>query len=256
MPEDRFADLGPRRPEPEEGEEPTRQSAAERLAELDETDPELVERRKAPPQPTRPGGRYTWVVGIAFVLAIIVAGANALRHSGQGFRGVPAGKELPRFAAPLATSNHNNDVNVQPRAGGGHPGACEVRGPGIVNLCQLRQRPLVMVFVANGGNDCARELDRVGRAQRSAPAVTFLGVISRKSLSGTGSMVRAHGWRFPVVLDRDGELLNLYGVGDCPTTVFAYRGGRSAGSRRGFLTEASLRRGASDILSGRALGAP
>ena len=256
MPEDRFADLGPRRPKGEDGEEPTGQSAAERLAELDETDPELVERRKAPPQPARPGGRYTWVVGIVFVLAVIVAGANALRHGGQGFRGVPAGKELPRFAAPLATSAHNNDVNVQPRAGGGHPGACDVRGRGILNACQLRQRPLVMVFVANGGNDCARELDRVGRVQPSLPGVTFLGVFSRKSLSDAGNMVRSHGWRFPVALDRDGELLNVYGVGDCPTTVFAYRGGRSAGSRRGFLTEARLRAGASALLRGRPLGAP
>src|SRR5207247_3220970 len=83
VPEDRFADLGP------SGEQ--KPSAAERLAELDEREPE---EQPKPPEPSRPGGRYTWVVGIAFVIAIIVAGANALRHSGAGYRGIPAGRPL------------------------------------------------------------------------------------------------------------------------------------------------------------------
>ena len=69
MPEDRFADLGG-------GEE--KRSAAERFEELDERSPEP---QPKPPEPPR-RGRYTWVVGIAFVLAIIVArGATSLLRS-------------------------------------------------------------------------------------------------------------------------------------------------------------------------------
>jgi hypothetical protein len=227
VPDDRFADLGAR-----DG-----RSAAERFEELDEREPE---EQPKPPEPARPGGRYTWVVGIVFVIALIVAGSNALRHSGAGYRGVPAGKLLAPFAAPLATSNHDNDASIQPRAGGGHPAACSIHLSGVVNLCDLRRRPLVLTFVATGGAGCAGQLDRVERVRRSFPSVAFVAVISRKSLADAKRMVRSHRWGFPVALDRDAAVFNLYGIGDCPTTVFARRGGVSAGTRRGALSETRL----------------
>jgi hypothetical protein len=42
-------------------------------------------------------------------------------------------------------------------------------------------------------------------------------------------------------VDEDGSLVNLYGVGVCPVTVFA-RDGRVRSSNVGNLTEAQLRR--------------
>jgi AhpC/TSA family len=242
VPEDRFADLGPG--------DPDKRSAAERFEELDERDPEP---QPKPPPPRRQSGRYTWVVGIAFVIAIVVAGANAVRNEGTGYRGVPIGKALAPFAAPLATSNHDKDVNLQRKASGGVPAACAVRLSGVVNLCDLRSHPLVMTFVANGGSGCADQLDRVERVRRSFPGVTFLGVISRKSLSDAKRMVRSNGWGFQVLLDRDAQLLNLYGVGDCPTTVFARKGGRSAGSRLRSLSEAQLSADVRALVQGRAV---
>lgn len=239
MPEDRFADLGPGDPE---------KSAAERFEELDERDPEPEPKR---PEPPRPRGRYTWVVGIAFVIAIVVAGANALRNEGAGYRGVPAGKLLAPFAAPLATSNHDNDANLQRTASHGVPAACDVHLRGVVNLCDLRRRPLVFTFVATGGSGCGAQLDRVERVRRSFPSVTFVGVISRKSLSDAKSMVRSHGWTDPIVLDRDAAVFNLFGIGDCPTTVFARRGGVSAGTRRGKLAEAQLSADVRALVQGR-----
>lgn len=229
MPEDRFADLGR-----DEGEQ---RSAAERFEELDEREPEQQPR---PPAPPRPSGRYAWVVGIAFVIALVVAGANALRHSGAGFRGVPAGRVLAPFAAPLTTSGHDNDANIQRHASHGVPAACDVHLAGVVNLCSLRARPLVMTFVATGGAGCAVQIDRADRVRRSFPGVNFLGVVSRKSLKDAKSMTRAHGWTLPVALDRDAALFNLFGIGDCPTTIFARRGGISVGTRRGDLSEARL----------------
>lgn len=236
MPEDRFADLG--------GEP---RSAAERFEELDERSPEP---QPKPPEPPR-RGRYTWVVGVAFVLAIIVAGANLLGKEGAGYRGVPTGNRLAPFAAPLATSRYDNDANILKRRSGGVPAACDVRKPGVVNLCDLSRRPLVITFVANGGAGCGAQLDRVERVRRSFPGVTFLGVLSRKSLDDAKRMVRDNGWTFPVALDRDGQLLNLYGIGDCPTTVFAKKGGVSAGSRRPALSEARLRADVRALLAGR-----
>jgi AhpC/TSA family len=251
--EDRFADLGPGRPADDTGEgggadAPPRpgRSAAERFAELDEREPEPGP--PPPPRPSRPAGRYTWVVGIAFVLALIVAGANALRHAGQGDRGILAGKRLPPFAAPLATSNHNNDVNLKRNPVGGKPAACEVRLAGVLNSCELTRRPLVLSFVANGGNGCDSQLDRVQRVARAFPQINFAGVISKTSLADAASSTRRHGWTFPVLLDRDAGLFNTYAIGDCPTTIFSHAGGISAGTRRSNLSEAQLRRYARALL--------
>jgi AhpC/TSA family len=240
VPEDRFADLGGDR---------EKRSAAERFEELDARSPEPQPKPPAPPR----RGRYTWVVGVAFVLAVIVGGANLIGNEGAGYRGVPAGERLAPFAAPLATSNHDNDVNIQRRTSGGVPGACDVRLRGVVNLCDLRRKPLVITFVANGGADCGTQLDRVERVRGSFPGVTFLGVISRKSLDDARKMVRENGWRLPVALDRDGQLLNLYGIGDCPTTVFAKKGGVSAGSLRPALSEARLRTAVTALVEDRPL---
>jgi hypothetical protein len=231
VPEDRFADLGPER----------KQSAAERFEELDRRDPEPPPKR--PPEPARPGGRYGWVVGVAFILVVIVAGANALRNSGEGYRGVPAGEVLPPFAAPLAIGGPDDkDVNIARRKSGDVPAACDVRGPGVFNLCDLRsQKPIAMTFVANASQGCDDQLDRVEHVRRDFPTVAFVGVISRRERDEAEERVRANGWNFPVVVDRDAQLFNLYGIGDCPTTIFARRGGKVARSRLGELSEQQLR---------------
>jgi len=245
-PEDRFSDLGRGRPDRRagagaEGESGDRRSAAERLAELDEREPEQPAAER-PPAGQRPSGRYTWVVGIAFVLALIVAGANALRHAGQGSRGILPGKHLPVFAAPLATSGRNKDVNLKLSRAGKVPPACDVRLSGVVTLCVLRRKPIVMTFVATGGAGCASQLDRVDRVARAFPQVNFLGVVSKTSLGDAARLVRAHHLRVPVAFDRNADLFNTYAIGDCPTTVFAHAGGVSAGTRLGNLTEAQLAR--------------
>jgi hypothetical protein len=241
-PEDRFADLGPRRPEGDAGGEGRgdRRSAAERFAELDEREPEPQPARR--PETPRPAGRYTWVVGIAFVLALIVAGANALRHAGQGDRGIQAGKHLPVFAAPLVTSGHDKDVNFHVKRQGGVPAACDVHLPGVVNLCQLRRKPLVITFIANGSGSCAAQFERVNAVARAFPQVNFLGVISKTSLGEAAKIARSRHAAFPIAFDRRADLFNLYAIGDCPTTVFSHAGGISAGTRNSSLSVAQLRR--------------
>nr|MDQ3937024.1 redoxin domain-containing protein [Actinomycetota bacterium] len=226
VPDDRFADLG-REPE-------KRKSAAERFAELDERSPEPEPQR--PREPARPGGRYGWVVGVAFIIVVVVAGANALRNSGEGYQGVPAGELLPPFAAPLAIGGPDGkDVNIAPKK------ACNVRGPGVFNVCDARAEPLAITFVANATRGCEDQLDRVERVRREFPEVGFVGVVSRRERDEAEDLVRDNGWGFPVAVDPDAALFNLYGIGDCPTTVFARRGGVANRSLRGDLTEQRLR---------------
>jgi peroxiredoxin len=248
VPEDRFADLGPDRPPRDEGrrpaepgEEPERRSAAERFAELDERDPEPQPRRA--PEPARPGGRYGWVVGIAFLIVIVLGGVNALRNSGEGFRGIKAGDTLPDFAAPAAVGGRDDrDVNVQIKEQDDVPAACDVHGPGVVNVCDLRrEKPVVVTFVANATRGCEDQLDRVERVRREFPTVAYVGVVSRRKQPEAERLVREHRWGFPIAVDRDAQLFNIYRIGDCPTTVFAYRGGVSRASLLGELDVARLR---------------
>ncbi|MEA2445514.1 MAG: hypothetical protein QOJ12_2806, partial [Thermoleophilales bacterium] len=85
--DDRFADLGaPAR----DGD--TR-SAAEKLAELDERQPEPD---AGPPEPPRPSGRYMWVVGVAAIILFVVVGVHQLSAgSGKFIEGPPLGQRLP-----------------------------------------------------------------------------------------------------------------------------------------------------------------
>jgi hypothetical protein len=224
VPDDRFADLGPER-----------RSAAERFQELDEHSPEPEPRR--PREPPRPGGRYGWVVGVAFVIVIAIGLINLIPNAGKGYRGVPAGELLPPFAAPLATGGPDDKVvNIAPDK------ACDVRGPGVFNICDARARqPLAMTFVANARRGCEDQLDRIEGVRREFPGVGFVGVVSRRDRSEVEALARQRGWDFPMVVDGDAALFNLYGIGDCPTTVFARRGGIANASLRGKLDPVRLR---------------
>ena len=224
MSDDRFADLGPER-----------KSAAQRFQELDESNPEQEPRK--PREPPRPGGRYGWVVGVAFVIVIAIGLINLIPNAGKGYRGVPAGELLPPFAAPLAVGGPDDKVvNIAPSK------ACSVRGAGVFNVCTERaRRPLAFTFVANAKQGCEEQLNRVESVRREFPQVGFVGVVSKRDRSEVERLARERGWGFPIVVDGDAALFNLYGIGDCPTTIFARRGGIANASVRGRLDPARLR---------------
>jgi peroxiredoxin len=230
--EDRFGDLGERRP-----------SAAERLAAGDEAElaAERAERQRRE-GPQRPSSAYSWVVGIVFLIAVAVAGVNLLRSGGPGALGPKRGAQLPVFAAPLATGPLDGDANVKTKKSQpGNTYACDVNAPGAVNVCTLRSKPIVMTFMFTRFANCTPQMDRVQQVQAQFPQVNFLGVIIRESKKSAAALVREHGWTFPIVFDRDGEVSNIYGIGGCPTTVFAAKGGRVRATRLGELSVAQLR---------------
>ena len=231
MAEDRFGDLG----------ESRKPSAAELLAAGDEA--ELAAERKLDQQKApRPSSAYSWVVGIVFLMAVAVAGVNALRSEGPGALGPQTGHQLPVFAAPLATGPLDGDANVKSRAAQpGHTMACDVRDAGAMNVCELRKKPVVMTFMFTRLADCAPQMDRVEHVRKEFPEVNFVGVIIRQKKKDAAKLVREHHWGFPVMLDRDGQVSNIYGIGGCPTTIFARKGGKVRATRLGKLSEAQLR---------------
>jgi hypothetical protein len=197
--------------------------------------------------------RYGWLLGAVGLAVIVFVVVNGAGTSGPGARGLPPGAKLPPFAAPLATSaircdrpQDPCDANVATRAGQGSAGsrpACEVRGPQILNLCELTERgPVVLAFLATRGGDCAGELDRLDRVAARHPGVRVAAIGIRGDLGGLRAIVRTHGWRFPVGWDRDGILANLYGVAVCPHITFARWRGRAQSTSLGAVSEPELER--------------
>jgi hypothetical protein len=242
VPEDRFGDLGAE-------EQPRKLSAAEKFAELDATDPEPKPKR---PEPPRPSGRYTWVFGVAALIVIVVVGIKVAQNgTGASLRGPKQGSVIPAFAAPLAGSGEEGDANVKQHAGdsdsAGKEIACDLRGPNVLNSCELRSKPLVMTFIVTRGADCTPQLDRIQAAQKRYPGVRFVAVVSGDKVSTVGKLARDHGWTFPVGVDHDGAVVNLYSIGVCPSTVFARTGGRVAETKLGNLDDRDLAEGIARI---------
>ena len=216
-------------------------SVGERLAERDRTHPEPARRPEVP----RPGNKYAWAVGILALMGLgVLLFAETLPNQGKGLRGPEPGQRLPAFAAPAAAGNTEGDANVCQKEpcnkNAGPLPACDVRGSGIVKVCPTERGARVMTFVVTRGTDCEPQVDRVERVRSEFPGVRFVTVLSGDSKDEARNLARARGWSQPVAVDEDGSLVNLYGVGVCPITVFA-RDGRVRASDVGNLTEAQLR---------------
>jgi len=217
-------------------------SVGDRLAERDRTHPEPVRRPEVP----RPGNKYAWVVGILMLMGLgVLLFAETLPNQGKGLRGPEPGQRLPAFAAPAAAGDKEGDANVCQTApcndNAGPVPACAVEGSGIVKVCPRERGARVMTFVVTRGTDCEPQVDRVERIMAEFPDVRFVTVLSGDSKDEAKNLARARRWRQPVAVDEDGSLVNLYGVGVCPITVFA-RHGRVRATDVGNLTESELRR--------------
>ena len=236
MAEDRFGDLGG----PDRGT-PPKLSAAERLAAGDEAEL-AAERRQEQSQAPKPSSAYSWLVGIVFLIVIAVAGLNTLGSEGEGLRGPTKGDVIPAFAAPLALGSVDADVNL--KANGDQPGgtlACDVHVASALNGCDLRKGPSVIVFAGTRGADCLPGFDRIERVRRDFREVQFAGILIRMGRAEAAKTVRKGRWSFPIAFDRDGQLTNVYGIGVCPATIFARKGGRVVATKLGRIGEREMR---------------
>jgi hypothetical protein len=199
-----------------------------------------------------------WLVGVVGVVVLAYITLNTLRTEGLNPRGLEQGTRLPPFAMPLASSASDADANIATRADSGPDGArpaCTVRGPEILNVCELAERgPVVLAFVVTSAGDCERQLDVLDRVAQRFPGVAFAAVAVREDHDDLRSKVRERGWTVPVGYDHDGAVANLYGVGAvCPLLTFADRDGRVAGTELGLLDEQELAARAAALEAGRPL---
>ena len=202
----------------------------------------------APRPPRLPGGasRYGWFVAVVGVLVVAYISLNTLRSEPVGSQGPATGSKVAPFAAPLALGTIDGDVNVARKPHQGSAGArpaCSVRGPQILNSCELGERgAFVLAFLATRGAQCTRELDRLARVGKRHPGVQVAAVAIRGDRDDLRALVRSHRWRFPVAWDRDGILANLFGVAVCPQLTYALPGGVVQSTSVGELDTAALDR--------------
>jgi hypothetical protein len=175
--------------------------------------------------PERRYGR--WVGALALVFLALVT-LNTVLTPPNGAGGIAPGKMVAPFAVPLATGTLQGDANVATRADDGEAGrrpACAVRGPRILNLCQLYEAgPVVLaLFVDSGG--CARVLGEMQALASTFPEVRFAAVSIKGERAALRALVRRAGLSFPVGIDEGGTLVPLYKVASCPQLTFALPGG-------------------------------
>jgi hypothetical protein len=198
-----------------------------------------------------------WLVGVVGVVVLAYITVNTLRTESVGSRGLAAGARLPPFAMPLAASRSDADANIATRPDSGAEGArpaCTVRGPEILNVCELAERgPVVLAFLVTRSRRCEEQVDVLDRIAPRHPGVRFAAVSVRGDHEQLRRTVRERGWRLPVGYDHDGAVANLYGVAVCPTVTFAARGGEVAGTAVEFLDERALATRVAALEAGRPL---
>jgi hypothetical protein len=167
-------------------------------------------------------------MGVLAALALVGIIAVALLGSAGDVRGIAPGRPVPPFAAPLALGSLTGDVNVATRAHQGQAGnrpACSVRGSQILNVCQLyEQGPLVLALFVDAGS-CTQVLRDMQALAPAFPRVRFAAVAIKADSGSIRALVRGDGLTFPVGLDRDGILVELYKLASCPQVNFVYPGG-------------------------------
>ncbi len=186
--------------------------------------------------PERHGGLFAaqrqgrWIGLLAIVILILIT-VNTIVTPSNGLAGIKPGTPLPPFAAPLATGDLQGSVNVatHPNEGPAKRAACTVRGPRILNICQLyEQGPVVLaLFIDDSACDGVlgemQALVRAGGHRFSG--VRFAAVAIKGERASLRALVRSRGLTFPVGVDSEGDLPGLYAMASCPQITFAYPGG-------------------------------
>lgn len=175
--------------------------------------------------PERRYGRWVGVIALVFLALVTL---NTVLTPPNGAGGIAPGKTMAPFAVPLAGSDLRGDANVATHADDGEAGhrpACAVRGPRILNICQLyEQGPVVLALFVDGAG-CANVLSEMQTLTRRFPDVRFAAVSIKGNRAQLRGLVRTRHLSFPVGIDEDGALAILYKLASCPQVNFAERGG-------------------------------
>lgn len=103
-----------------------------------------------------------------------------------------------------------------------------LQGPAI-DLADLRGQYVVVHFWASWCEPCVKEAPQLVALSRSLPGrATLVGVNWADNSKGARAFLRRHGWRFPVLEDRDGAVGEAYGISGLPVTYLIDTEGKVA----------------------------
>ena len=169
--------------------------------------------------------RYIALLGLIALAAFTVHVALSPHKTSTAIR---PGTRVPPFAAPYAIGGPPGEVDIATHANDGLAGrvaACRERGRGILNICQLYERgPVVLALYFQAGS-CPAVLHEMDQLAPSFAQVGFAAVAVKDDASSTAALVRAKRLRFPVGVDAEGRLGQLYAMVSCPQVTFVYPGG-------------------------------
>ena len=169
--------------------------------------------------------RYVALLGLIAIAAFTV---HVALSPHQGTTALEPGTRIPPFAAPYAIGGPPGEVDIATHANDGLAGkvpACRERGPGILNICQLYQRgPVVLALFFQAGS-CPTVLSEMRQLAPEFLGVSFAAVAVKDDASSTAGLVRAKRLTFPVGVDGEGRLGQLYAMVSCPLVMFVYPGG-------------------------------
>lgn len=177
--------------------------------------------RHPPPQviDTR---RYQRVIGVFGLLLVVIIAVTFLFSRKPGTVGVPAGRQIPLFAAPLASSTFDGPANLHPHC------TTAQHDPRALNVCLLVKRaPLVLAFFVTSSSGCEHEVDALQTVSARVPRrrLQFAAVAVSSSHRDALRAVRSHHWTIPVAYDLDGRVGNAFGVAVCPIVELVRQGG-------------------------------
>jgi thiol-disulfide isomerase/thioredoxin len=161
--------------------------------------------------------RYQWMIGGIGLLLVVCFSIYLYAHGGHTRPGVPAGRELHHFVAPLATSDLNLPANVAPH--------CDPARPAKQGLNVCGREPIVLEFFAIGATPCIRAVDALQQVAHRFPGVEFAAVAAGGNRRQTLAVVRSQHWSMPVAYDMTASVAALYDVTLCPMIEVAGRGG-------------------------------
>ena len=171
------------------------------------------------PPPVIDTRRYRWMIGIFGFILVVAFSIYEFNKHGVVSPGVPAGKHLHYFVAPLATVGPDKPANPRPRCDPAHP------NPVALNVCG--RTPAVLAFFATGSGACKRQVDTLQTVSHEFPGsgIQFAAVAVSAGRAETARLVRKRGWTIPVAFDSAGAVGALYGVSICPMLEVARPGG-------------------------------
>jgi hypothetical protein len=212
---------------------------------------------RTPPTPATPEPidtrRYGWIVGAIATVLVIAFVIYSVTTRSPATTGVPAGRQMHFFSAPLAVTTLNGDANLNP------PCTLAHHDPRALNVCLLvKHGPLGLDFFVTNSSACEREVSTLQALalQPDLRGVQFAAVAVNASHAAAAKAVRRHGWTIPVAYDADGGVGGLYEVTACPMLELSERGGTVADRLVGehWLNEAALEARVRTLLPGRAQG--